>query len=407
MKQARQSTVLPNYLFDLDRLKVSHDLCLNWDLDQVLQDIVAEASREHQFPISLVSIVLKNIQFFKASVGLPPGLATSQATDRCSSFCQFVVQTGEVVCIEDTNEFPDLPLALVESYGIRSYCGIPVSVNGEVVGSLCVIDTKPRQMSIEMQNALSKLALKVNARLEVLTAEMQKPPGLLRKIAAPTFGEIRNLLAAASMNFELGDVYLTNAKPLFRLLESYQLGKLSHEEFKKNFDVLESSLQSAKELSRIQETQKRIANLLSETMIAFEKALVDERYILTDIVKAVQAAETISFHQTKLVGGVVWHHLPSQPVWARANQQQFVILVSFTLNLIVDLVTASKKVSSGIKINYSQDVDNAVFYFNCELLSESDWLNIFRTISVFAALQDVAEINVVGAGLEFKVHLKN
>lgn len=109
-------------------------------LDLVLQKIVTEASEISGFPISLVSLVMADIQFFKAHIGLPPDLAISRATDRCSSLCQFVVETKKPFFIEDATTHPELPQELLKLYNIVSYFGFPVSVSGEVVGSLCLID---------------------------------------------------------------------------------------------------------------------------------------------------------------------------------------------------------------------------------------------------------------------------
>ena len=50
--------------------------------DYELQEIVKEAALELNSPIALVSLVLDQVQFFKAHIGLPPVLASSRGTHR-------------------------------------------------------------------------------------------------------------------------------------------------------------------------------------------------------------------------------------------------------------------------------------------------------------------------------------
>ncbi len=57
--------------------------------DSELQEIVKKAAAELHSPIALVSLVLDQVQFFKAHIGLPPVLATARGTHRDVSFCQF------------------------------------------------------------------------------------------------------------------------------------------------------------------------------------------------------------------------------------------------------------------------------------------------------------------------------
>lgn len=390
-----------NHIFDLDRLKVSHNLCLNWEFDNILQEIVNEASTETAFPIALVSIVLKNIQFFKAAKGLPAELEISKATDRCSSFCQFVVQTGEPVMIENTDNYPDLPQSLIESYHIRSYFGMPITVNNQIVGSLCVIDAKPRDITEGQKNYLKTLATRVSERLHILHEDMRKNTELVKKVTAPTFGEIRNLLAATNLNSELVDAHVMDSKPLMRLLENLLIGQISDEDFKRNFMVLSEALVSAKEVVRIQEKQKKLSALLSETVLAFEKALIENHDETIDIVAAIQAAATVSLHQTRVVGGVKWLDLPLTPVPASINQQSFILLVSFTLNLIVDLMEQSKKAYKGIQIQFEQKLDSIVFNFHCKNLTQDQWEHIGKMISIFAHFQKEIEIKPQTESIEF------
>ena len=133
--------------------------------DPVLQALVLEAGRIAEAPIALVSLVLERIQFFEAHVGLPDALTVSRATSHCDSFCQFVVEEEQPLYIEDALADYSLPQNLVERLGIRSYFGHPVYINEVIAGSLCVIDTHPREWPADIQDTLHRLADQVGKRL--------------------------------------------------------------------------------------------------------------------------------------------------------------------------------------------------------------------------------------------------
>ena len=77
--------------------------------DSELQEIVKNASEELNSPIALVSLVLDQVQFFKAHIGLPPVLAEARGTHRDVSFCQFVVKDGEAFEVNDAENEPRIP----------------------------------------------------------------------------------------------------------------------------------------------------------------------------------------------------------------------------------------------------------------------------------------------------------
>ncbi|HKK79020.1 MAG TPA: GAF domain-containing protein, partial [Phaeodactylibacter sp.] len=102
-------------------------------------------------------------------------LAYARGTDRNVSFCQFVVRDGVPFEVEDAEIDPRVPKHLVKNYSIRSYLGVPIKANDTIIGSLCVIDTKPRKFSPEEKDKLDKLAKSVNKRLAILSEHRRKP----------------------------------------------------------------------------------------------------------------------------------------------------------------------------------------------------------------------------------------
>jgi hypothetical protein len=193
--------------------------------DEVLQSIVEEAARDLSTPIALVSLVLDDIQFFKAHYGLPPDLAAARGTERDVSFCQFVVRDGQPFEVINAEQDARVPQHLVKHYGVRSYLGIPVVANDAIVGSLCVIDTQPREFSKEVRQILQKLADLVNRRLATLSErDEQLRPSLLGQSAIPALAELREALAPIRSGAAAG--YMTTAAlaSALRLMEHIASG---------------------------------------------------------------------------------------------------------------------------------------------------------------------------------------
>jgi len=121
-----------------------------------LQDIVELAAAICGVPIALVSLVDRDRQFFKARVGLEP-----EETPRDISFCGHAILGRETFVIPDAaadERFADNPLVTGPPH-IRFYAGVPLVVDGRhALGTLCVVDTKPRQLDKSTRDSLERLA---------------------------------------------------------------------------------------------------------------------------------------------------------------------------------------------------------------------------------------------------------
>ena len=140
------------------RLLVLHDLAINYSapLEEV-QRLTEIASRIAGTPIALVSIVDADVQHFIARTGLS-GIS---GTSRDVSFCAHAIldQGQFVVCdARDDVRFCQNPLVSA-SPAIRAYAGSVLEAEpGIHVGTLCVIDTKPRSFSDDVLQQLEHLA---------------------------------------------------------------------------------------------------------------------------------------------------------------------------------------------------------------------------------------------------------
>jgi GAF domain-containing protein len=219
------SLKLPSDLTPLDapaRLRTFEAPLLERTPDPELQRLVAEAAALSGFPIALVSLVVHRVQFFRAQVGLPPELAASRSTDRCTSFCQFVVAGDRPLRVEDSHQVPELPPDLVRRYGIRAYVGFPLRVAGQTVGSFCVLDLKPGTLAPPVLARLEQLAHAAAARLEQLCAQWAPAP-------AASEEEARAHQAW---------VAVAEAQGLLSLGEQFADGRLSLEEFQRALGAL-------------------------------------------------------------------------------------------------------------------------------------------------------------------------
>ena len=118
--------------------------------------VVALVRDTLNIPICLVSLVDANRQWFKAKCGL-----NVDGTDRDLAFCSYALLSDDVLIVKDAcadSRFASNPLVTGEPH-IRFYAGAPLLISpGIALGTLCVIDTEPREMSPSEVLLLRRLA---------------------------------------------------------------------------------------------------------------------------------------------------------------------------------------------------------------------------------------------------------
>jgi two-component system cell cycle sensor histidine kinase/response regulator CckA len=120
-------------------------------------------------PISLISLVTDERQFFKSTMGLPEPWASRRSAPLSFSFCSTVAGTGEPLIVEDARRHPLLRHSqALRELGWVSYAGVPlVSREGHVLGSLCVVDRMPRLWSDRDIALLQDLAASAVTEIEL------------------------------------------------------------------------------------------------------------------------------------------------------------------------------------------------------------------------------------------------
>ena len=126
------------------------------------------ASRFLNAPVSLVSLVDEDRQFFKSCLGLPEPWQSRRGTGLTHSFCQYVVAAREPLIVTDAREHPELRRNMaIRDLAVIAYVGVPLlDRSGFVLGTLCAIDDKPRLWSSEEVRTLQELAEVVVAEIE-------------------------------------------------------------------------------------------------------------------------------------------------------------------------------------------------------------------------------------------------
>lgn len=131
-------------------------------------EVAAKVAAAFVTPIALVTLVDEDHQHWPGAVGLPPKLDACRMDARETSICGHVVFLNDILVVEDVVKdprFANNPF-LIEN-GIRFYAGVPLKTSsGVAIGSLCVIDTKPRSFSDQDCRVLRKIADDLMVKVE-------------------------------------------------------------------------------------------------------------------------------------------------------------------------------------------------------------------------------------------------
>lgn len=120
-------------------------------------------------PLSTVTLVDDDRQFYMSCTGFPEPLATLRETPLEFSFCRHTVVLGKPLIIPDVRDHPlvgDNPA--IGEFGVTAYAGIPLlSADGHALGTLCVMDFEIRNWTADEVSSLTDLAAAVSTEIEL------------------------------------------------------------------------------------------------------------------------------------------------------------------------------------------------------------------------------------------------
>ncbi|GEO05996.1 hypothetical protein AAE02nite_36600 [Adhaeribacter aerolatus] len=166
-------------------------------------DITKIASEICGTPIALLTLIDENRQWFKSKQGLH-----IEETPREYSFCAHaIINPDEPFIVPDARydeRFHDNPLTTGEPH-VVFYAGVPVKdTAGHALGTLCVIDNRPRELSEQKLESLKALAKLVNAHFElrITTIDLEETALKLQKahaISTTINKEVQSLVSSGQV----------------------------------------------------------------------------------------------------------------------------------------------------------------------------------------------------------------
>lgn len=217
-------------------------------------EITLLASQICGAPISLISLIDKDRQWFKSRQGLD-----IKETPRDQSFCSHAIkEKGKIMIVKDSRideRFHDNPLVLGDP-NIVFYAGVPLmSSKGNSLGTLCVIDEIPRDLDPSQIRALEALGnqlgklleyrislFKLNAsekKLKEINATKDKLFSIIGHDLRGPMGGIKTLVELLLLNIDTSDVekvremlevIQTSANSTYELLENLLTWAKSHQD---------------------------------------------------------------------------------------------------------------------------------------------------------------------------------
>lgn len=208
------------------RLEALRQCCvLDTEPEDAYDDITHLAAQVCGVPIAAVSLVDADRQWLKSITGL-----CATETPRDISFCAHTILQPEMMIIPDTHQdalFASHPLVIGAPY-IRFYAGMPlITSDGFPIGSLCVIDLVPRQLTSDQERALRLLARQASSQLEAkrqlalqeqIAAERVQAEEALRRSEA-RLKEAQAVAQIGSWEYSLVSGRIMVSEELLRLFE--------------------------------------------------------------------------------------------------------------------------------------------------------------------------------------------
>jgi PAS domain-containing protein len=138
--------------------------------EETFDRLTAVVAKVMGAPIALVTLIDEEDQCFAGATGLE-----QTGTSRDAAFCAYTILGDTPVIVADATQdlrFADSPLVLGSPF-IRFYAGIPLVIDGQRLGSLCIIDTVPRSITTDEIDTLIRFAGIVEDMIRLRLAKIE------------------------------------------------------------------------------------------------------------------------------------------------------------------------------------------------------------------------------------------
>ncbi|NHA03889.1 GAF domain-containing sensor histidine kinase [Mucilaginibacter sp. HC2] len=302
--------------------------------EEGFDEITLIASEICQTPISLVSLIDSERQWFKSHKGLE---VTETAKDY--AFCAHaILEPDKVMVVNNALQdvrFADNPL-VINQPEVIFYTGVPlVTPDGHALGTLCVIDNKPKELSANQIATLKALAGQVVAQLELrkknrelneLSLELKRSNEYLERFAVMAAHDIRNPLTS---------ILLTSKILKDRFKDSLD------EKGNKFLDIINTS--SYKLLALL---ENMLAYSKSNKMLSQNKEEVEILPLLDGLIKLINAPACFTIS------------IPLIPVKIRTSVVAFEQII---INLLNNAIRYNNKPLGNVKIDYDENDHYYIF----------------------------------------------
>lgn len=357
---------------EIERLKALRGYSILDTLpEQDFEDITKIASEICQTPISLITLVDSNRQWFKSNHGL-----TVRETPRDYAFCAHAINSpSEILTVKDSREddrFADNPL--VTGYpNVIFYAGVPlVNSEGFSLGTICVIDNAPRELTanqLESLRALSHQVVKlfefkrINESLKESQKEIQIRNSELEQFAYVVSHDIKSPL--------------NNIISLTTILKKDQKGKLNDSGEQMINHIANASLRLKSLIDGI------ISHYIGVNIEVNTKKEIDIDLLFNEIIELLDSRREYQITYTSELKSIVTNE---------------VVIKQILTNLLSNSIKYNnkEKVKIDIKINSSPTFFEFAIQDNGIGIDKSQFSKIFDT---FTTLGTKDRFNNIGTGI--------